>query len=70
MAFLAIAVGIFAFGAAVIWWQTRSTRGVSSGVDAFHHEMEALAPRSAQQPAVQPTELRLPPRAESINDRS
>ena len=67
MAFLGIAVGIFVIGAAVIRWQTRSTRGVSSGVDAFHDEMNALAPRPVPP---RPNELRLPPQSEPTSNRS
>lgn len=42
--FLLIVLVVSVIGCTILWWRHRSPSTLESGIDAWHREMEALAP--------------------------
>ena len=53
--FLLLALAVAAVVIAGLWWRDRRPPSVEEGIEAFHRELEALAPESQHQP-VKPTQ--------------
>jgi hypothetical protein len=48
--FILLALAVAAVVIIGLWWRDRRPPSIEEGIDAFHRELEALAPESQNQP--------------------